>query len=62
MLDLEEPWKVTARSGPYLKRFRYYYGDTGEIHFDNSPLGGAIVDIHIPYKTGGEEHETIARG
>ena len=45
-----------------LKRFRYYYGDTGEIHFDNSPLGGAIVDIHIPYKTGGEEHETIARG
>lgn len=45
-----------------LKRFRYYYGDSGEIHFDNSPLGGAIVDIHIPYKTGGEEHETIARG
>ena len=45
-----------------LKRFRYYYGDTGEIHFDNSPLGGAIVDIHIPYRTGGEEHETIARG
>ena len=45
-----------------LKRFRYYYGDSGEIHFDNSPLGGAIVDIHIPYRTGGEEHETIARG
>ena len=45
-----------------LKRFRYYYGDTGEIHFDNSPLGGAIVDIHIPYKTGGEEYETTARG
>lgn len=45
-----------------LKRFHYYYGDSGEIHFDNSPLGGAIVDIHIPYRTGGEEHETIARG
>ena len=45
-----------------IEILRYYYGDTGEIHFDNSPLGGAIVDIHIPYKTGGEEHETIARG
>ena len=31
-----------------LKRFRYYYGKKGEIYFDNSPLGGAIVDIHIP--------------
>ena len=45
-----------------IEILRYYYGDTGEIHFDNSPLGGAIVDIHIPYRTGGEEHETIARG
>ena len=45
-----------------IEILRYYYGDTGEIHFDNSPLGGAIVDIHIPYKTGGDEHETIARG
>ena len=45
-----------------IEILRYYYGDTGEIHFDNSPLGGAIVDIHIPYKTGGEEHETTARG
>lgn len=33
-----------------LKRFRHYYQDTGEINFGNSPLGGAIVDIHIPYK------------
>jgi len=31
-----------------LKRFLYYYKDKGEIFFDNSPLGGAIVDIHIP--------------
>ncbi len=31
-----------------LKRFRYLYGDRGEIHFLNSPLGGAVVDIHIP--------------
>ena len=45
-----------------IEILRYYYGDTGEIHFDNSPLGGAIVDIHIPYKTGGDEHETIACG
>ena len=28
-----------------LKRFRYYYGDSGEIHFDNSPLGGIAI-IH----------------
>ena len=34
-----------------MKRFRYYYGDKGELNFDNSPLGGAIVDIHIPYET-----------
>lgn len=33
-----------------LKRFRYYFGETGEINFDNSPLGGAVVDIHIPYQ------------
>ena len=45
-----------------LKRFRYYYGDTGEIHFDNSPLGGAIVDIHIPYHTGEKKDEVITRG
>ena len=31
-----------------LKRFRYYYQDKGEIHFENSPLGGAIIDIHLP--------------
>lgn len=35
-----------------MKRFYYYYQDKGEIHFENSPLGGAIVDIHIPYKKG----------
>ena len=34
-----------------MKRFHYYYGDKGELNFDNSPLGGAIVDIHIPYET-----------
>jgi len=33
-----------------LKRFRYFYGNKGEIYFENSPLGGAIVDIHIPMK------------
>lgn len=33
-----------------LKRFRYCYGETGEIYFQNSPIGGAVVDIHIPYK------------
>ena len=33
-----------------LKRFHYYYGEQGEINFDNSPLGGAIVDIHIPFR------------
>lgn len=32
-----------------IKRFRYFYGDRGEMNFDNSPLGGVIVDIHIPY-------------
>ncbi|MCI5508900.1 MAG: histidine kinase [Eubacterium sp.] len=32
-----------------VNRFRRYYGEKGEINFDNSPLGGAIVDIHIPY-------------
>lgn len=45
-----------------LKRFRYYYGEAGEIHFDNSPLGGAIVDIHIPYQTGEKKNEVITRG
>lgn len=43
------------------KRFRYYYEDKGEIYFENSPLGGAIVDIHIPYEKG-EDHESIAGG
>lgn len=38
-----------------LKRFHYYYGDRGEINFANSPLHGAIVDIHIPYSERGEE-------
>lgn len=33
-----------------LKRFRLYYNGRGEMNFDNSPLGGAIVDIHIPYR------------
>lgn len=32
-----------------VRRFRYYYGDEGEIYFSNSPIGGAVVDIHIPY-------------
>lgn len=32
-----------------LKRFQYYYGDKGKINFENSPLGGAVIDIHIPY-------------
>lgn len=33
-----------------VKRFQYYYKDEGKIYFKNSPLGGAIVDIHIPYR------------
>ncbi len=33
-----------------LKRFKFYYNGMGEINFSNSPLGGAIVDIHIPYQ------------
>ena len=45
-----------------LKRFHYYYGDKGEIYFDNSPLGGAVVDIHIPYNTGEKKNEAITRG
>lgn len=39
-----------------LKRFQYFYGDRadkGEIYFANSPLGGAIVDIHIPLEEAG---------
>lgn len=32
-----------------LRRFRSIYGKAGEIFFSNSPLGGAVVDIHIPY-------------
>lgn len=32
-----------------MKRFRYYYREKGEVRFSNSPLGGAVVDIHIPY-------------
>lgn len=35
-----------------MRRFQYYYGDQGEIHFSNSPLGGAVVVIHVPYKIG----------
>ena len=42
-----------------MKRFYYYYQDKGEIHFENSPLGGAIVDIHIPYQKG-ENYESFA--
>ena len=33
-----------------LQRFKLYYNGMGEIHFGNSPLGGAIVDIHLPYR------------
>lgn len=32
-----------------LRRFQYYYNEKGKIDFSNSPLGGAVVDIHIPY-------------
>ena len=42
------------------KRFYYYYKESGKINFENSPLGGAIVDIHIPYETG-EKYETVNR-
>ena len=33
-----------------LQRFKLYYNGMGEMHFSNSPLGGAIVDIHLPYR------------
>ncbi|HIU77540.1 MAG TPA: histidine kinase [Candidatus Pelethocola excrementipullorum] len=36
-----------------LKRLAYLYGDKAIVRFDNSPLGGAIIDIHIPMKSGG---------
>lgn len=35
-----------------MRRFQYYYGNQGEINFSNSPLGGAVIDIHVPYKIG----------
>lgn len=41
-----------------LKRFRHFYGERGEIYFENSPLGGAIVDIHIPM----DEADQICEG
>lgn len=31
-----------------VERLKHYYGKEMVINFDNSPLGGAIVDIHIP--------------
>lgn len=43
------------------KRFHYYYQDRGKINFDNSPLGGAIVDIHIPYKKGENYESAVVR-
>ena len=47
-----------------LKRFHYYYGGQGEINFDNSPLQGAIVDIHIPFREHGkkEADKTVQGG
>lgn len=45
-----------------LKRFRYFYGAQGEIHFENSPLGGAIVDIHIPVEDAAGENGEINNG
>lgn len=52
-----------------LKRFHLYYNGLGEMNFSNSPLGGAIVDIHIPYRrytdtedAGRAEHETVNGG
>lgn len=50
-----------------LRRFHLYYNGLGEINFSNSPLGGAIVDIHIPYRrytedAGRAEHEAVNGG
>lgn len=33
-----------------LKKLKLYYGNQGRIHFYNRPLGGAVIDIHIPVK------------
>lgn len=41
------------------KRFWYYYREKGELYFENSPLGGAIVDIHLPYEKGGSNESVI---
>lgn len=34
--------------GNILKRFHYFYGEDGRIILENSNLGGAVIDIHIP--------------
>ncbi len=54
-LSILQQGKSVAHNGEHLgienclKRFRYYYKEQGEIRFENSTIGGAIVDIHIPY-------------
>lgn len=44
-----------------LQRFKLYYNGMGEIHFGNSPLGGAIVDIHLPYRRYAEDAKEESR-
>lgn len=44
-----------------IKRLYNCYGDKSWIHFANSPLGGATVDIHIPKKRRSVDEHTISR-
>ena len=44
-----------------LQRFKLYYNGMGEMHFSNSPLGGAIVDIHLPYRRYAEDAKEESR-
>jgi len=42
-----------------IERLKHYYGKAMIINFENSPLGGAIVDIHIPRQYTKEEQSTV---
>lgn len=33
-----------------LQRIKYFYGGRGRIEFYNNPMGGAVVDIYIPFE------------
>lgn len=38
-----------------MKRLDYFYGDDAQVTFYNSPIRGAVVEIHIPQR--GKEHQ-----